>query len=408
LIGVLERGFASSVVHLRGNHRTQGALAATIDRVRRALLDTGDGAESATDAMLELDTLGDFDGLPTLLPTLRATVAVLCRDNATVLLLSRALHHVGVDHRVRRGSVDRPVAGWLAAAFGVSSRLSRAQFERRLEELAATEFEGLPDADEGWRVLSRLDPRARGGAIRATEVGTRLAVGRVPYELYDEPGHRMVLSSIHRAKGLEFDTCVVVEWPWRQDVDAILDARVFFVALSRARLDCLHAGPRDTRAARWFRANDAQGRFVKRGHQRWQSFGIEISGGDVHDTDPAGAVGIDCEPSTVQARLVGNVRPGDPVVLEHLGQHDFGLGDRPLYAVQHEQGPIGITGARFGDALQRRLGSAMPARITDVRVDDLESIKGPVDGGYAAGLGRSGLWLRPRLVGLGEFEWDGS
>jgi hypothetical protein len=45
--------------------------------------------------------------------------------------------------------------------------------------------------------------------------------------------------------------------------------------------------------------------------------------------------------------------------------------------------------------------------MTEVRVEDLETFKGPIDSGDVAGLERSGLWLRPRLVGLAEFDWKG-
>jgi hypothetical protein len=78
----------------------------------------------------------------------------------------------------------------------------------------------------------------------------------------------------------------------------------------------------------------------------------------------------------------------------------------PCFEVRHAAGAIGITGEAFGRALRSRLRSdRRPARILDVRVDGLETVKGSADVGDAAGLGRSGLWLRPRLVGLGDFEW---
>ena len=408
LMDELQDGLAEHVVHLTGNHRAAGSLAATVAAVRAALLspDTDAGVAAAADALLELDTVGGLDELAEELPTLRGERAVLCRDNATALLLSRGLHDVGVEHRVRRGTSDRPVAGWVAAVFNRSGRLTRDQYERRLAELSDTGFPALPALDEGWRLLTRLDPQQRGRAVRASEARSRIAVGRVPYELHDEASAEIVISSIHRAKGLEFDACVVVEWPRREEQDHALEARVLFVALSRARRDCLHADGSNGRRW-WFRSGEAFDRFVKRGHEQWQTFGIELRGDDVHHVDPGGSVALDEDPAVVQSRLVTSVRPGDEITLDWKGELDFGRGARPVYAVEHEAGAIGVTGARFGDALKRRAKGA-PKRILEVRVDDLETVAGSPETSEAAGLGPSGLWLRPRLVGLGEFNWRGT
>lgn len=409
LIGALMSGLADGLVRLEGNHRASGELADAVATVRQAILDedVDDAAGAVADAFFDLDTLGPFDEIATLMPLLRGSKAVLCRDNATALLLSRALHEKHVDHRIRRGTSDRPVAGWVGAVLSGSMRLSQDQCARRLTELESVGYPDLPSAHDAWRLLSRLDPRARGGAVRAAEVASALAVGNVPYELNDAPEHEILISSIHRAKGLEFDTCVIPDWRHQDDVDTALETRVLFVALSRARRDCLQAGRRD-RSARWYRSKKAQGRFTKRGSEVWQTFGIEVLGGDVHALDPGGSLVIDVDAPDLQSRLVAEVRPGDEVTLEFSGLHELESAEVPIYAVRHaSSGLIGITGHTFGDAMRRQLGKRFPARITDIHVDDLETVKGPSAGGDAAGLGLSGLWIRPRLLGLGDFDWKG-
>jgi hypothetical protein len=409
LIPELLDGLADEVVQLSGNHRASGGAALTVARLRDGLLD-GDGADgvaATTDALFAIDSVGTFELLPQLVPVMLGTKAVLCRDNATALVLSRALYSAGVDHRVRRATSDRPVAGWVAAVFDGRERLARAVFDARIDRLAELGLPELPDRDTGWRTLNRMDPGARGGPVRASEVGSRIAVGRVPYELYDEPAHDLVVSSIHRAKGLEFDRCVVVEWDGSQFEDPLLEARVLFVALSRARSVSMQADARPVHRAPWFRSPKASGRLTKRGFKDWQTFGIEILADDVHPTDPAGTIGFEADASEVQERLVTTVRPADPVRLVHVGEHDFGSGPGPLYVVEHVLGPIGVSGVGFTAAMRRQLGAHAPALITEVRVEGLETVKGPLATGEAAGLGRAGLWLRPRLIGLGEFSWNG-
>lgn len=399
-------GMADETLVLTHNHRAVPDLAEMTQSVREVLL-RGDPEEAVTatdSAFIELPTLSEFEDLPDHVDLVTGDRAILCRDNATALLLSRALHARGIDHRIRRGSSDRPVAGWVAATLRASARTTESQFTTQLADLRSLGFPNLPDRDEGWRILCRMDFSGRGAAVTASEIGNRIALGRVPYELLDEPDHPLVISSVHRAKGLEFDACIIVEWPRREEEDGALESRVLFVALSRARRDCLHAGKRSKRDP-WYRATDARNRFIKRGRQPWQTFGIEILGADVHDTDPAGAIELDADPSDVQSTLVASVRPGDPVSLELLGRHDFGRETFPYYAVKHTAGPIGITGMAFGGAMRSRLRDSAPERIDGIRIDDLETIRGSADTSDAAGLGRSGLWLRPRLVGLGEFTW---
>jgi hypothetical protein len=356
------------------------------------------------DAYRDCATAGDIDALASQLSAVPGTFAILCRDNATALQCSDALHLAGVPHRVRRGASDRPVAGWLAAVLLGRSTITPEGCDERVEHLATVDFPGMPGPEDVWQMLAQLDRNSRGGAVRVSEVASRLSVRRVPWTLYDEPDHRVTISSIHRAKGLEFDQCAIAEWRPADEADEELESRVLYVALTRARFDCLHVA-RDRRQ-RWFRSRDAFDRFIKVGHERWQTFGMEIRGSDVHSVDPAGALAIDTSAPEVQELLITGVRPGDEVRLEHLGDVRFSGQELPCYAVRHRLGLVGITGEEFARALRGRVRSEGPRAISNVRVDDLETVRGSSDVGDSARLGRSGIWLRPRLIGLGEFEWS--
>jgi len=400
-------GVADEVLELNGNHRASGALAEVARQLRTVLLeeDTRAAADAVTEAFGDLATLGESEALGTQLASMHQSAAVLCRDNATALLLSEAFHRDHVRHRVRRGSTDRPVAGWVAGLFAGRASLTRAALAERHAQLVEVDFPGLMDVETAWRALSRLDAQARSGAVREREVRQRIALGGVPWELYDEPIESLVISSVHRAKGLEFDQCVIVEWSPRKEADQALEARVLFVALTRARRECWHA--EGWHGSRWFRSREAQDRLIKHGRERWQTFGIEVRGGDAHAPDPAGELGMPRPADEIQRLLIEAVRPGDDVILSYQGEHDYGCGLRPIYSVMHaDHGPVGVTGRDFGDALSGRLRDRRrPSAITNVRVDDLETVAGSPDSGDAAGLGRTGLWLRPRLIGLGEFQW---
>jgi superfamily I DNA/RNA helicase len=391
---------------LTRNHRAAGHLAEVAERLRRLLMN-GDGAAAPEvwDAYRDLETVGDVDALAAQLHGIPGSFAILCRDNATALQCSDALHLAGVDHRVRRGTADRPVAGWLGAVVRGRSTITRDVCAEAVARLGKGGFPDAPVPADAWRLLARMDRNSRGGAVRVAEIGSRLSLGRVPWELLDEPEHRLTVSSIHRAKGLEFDQCAVAEWRPVEEADEALEGRVLYVALTRARADCFHLA-RDRRR-RWFRDRPAQDRFIKVGRERWNTFGIEIRGDDVDGTDPGGAPVLDEPAAELQERLITQVRPGDEVTLEFVGDVEFSNVDLPCYVVRHAAGAIGVTGESFGRALRTRLRSGRrPQAIGNIRVDHLETIKGSPDVGDAAGLGRSGIWLRPRLVGLGEFDWS--
>jgi hypothetical protein len=407
LLNLLGEEVANGVFTLRSNHRASGRLATLAEELRSELLGgvPDAGADAVRDAFQELQSLGAADRLGPQLVGLTGSTAVLCRDNATALQLSGALHRDGVVHGVRRSTLDRPAPGWVAALFSGRSSVTREVLSSRHAELEACGFPGLPDPDLAWQVLARLDPAARGGSVRASEVRPRISIGFGPWDLYEEPEMNLVVSSIHRAKGLEFDRCVILDWTPRADNDRGLEARVLFVALTRARRECWHA--QDTFPHRWHRSGHAAGRLVKRGPKNWQTFGMEIRGGDCDRYAPAGELGISRPAAEIQDLLTSSVRPGEDVELHYLMEHDFGQGLRPLYEVVHAvHGAIGVTGAELGDALRSRLGRSSPARITDIRIGNLETVAGSADVGDSAGLGRTGLWLRPRLLGLGEFTWS--
>lgn len=401
-IGDLGR-LAEREILLDGNHRAGADLARDVEVVRERLLAEGALERPSDDMFAACETLGDFEGLAGLVSSFQGRTGVLCRDNATALALSDLLHEGAVPHRVRRSASDRPVAGWVAAAVGRSPRVARGQLDSRIEALRSGQLP-VPGPEEAWRQLQRLDRGARQQAARASVVADALRSGRVPPELTEEPDARIVISTVHRAKGLEFDNCVIVDWA-RRDEDVELDQRLLFVALSRARRFVYYAS-RPQHRTRWYREKGRGGRLFKRGRSPWQTFGIEAFGGDVHAPDPGGVFGIDLDPDELQGRLMNEVRPDDVLDLERVDDQDYGTGDLPCYAVHHESGVIGVTGVAFGTDLVRRTKGAAPARITSIRVEGMETVAGTAEASDAAGLGAAGLWLRPRLVGLGEFEWE--
>jgi AAA domain/UvrD-like helicase C-terminal domain len=309
---------------------------------------------------------------------------VLCRNNGEVLYLSGLLADAGVGHKVRRAAVDRPAPSWVARLLGDvdSSELSRKLFDRLASD-ASEEWRGT-----SWKALRRLGGSGSGGVDmqRLRENLDRLS----PEEAPDAADNVPVLSTVHRSKGLEYDTTIILE-PQRLESDQVTDEeiRVLYVAMTRARLRTLRLerpdmpGRLTVRAGRWLMV-PWRGRGTSR---------VELRIGDTES-----ALG-DLDPElvkTTQDYLGGEVAPGEPVALRLIE-------DTTVYAIEHGQTRIGVTGPVF-----RAFPSNSPRAITGLRIDCVRSAAGDPGRTRNLGIGSGGLWLVPEIVGLGRLQWKES
>ena len=361
--------------------------------------------------------LADYDG----------STAVLCRTNGQALLISERLAAHGVEHRLQRSARDRVAPAWIGLLFRTveGSTLTRARFEELAPSLP------LPadtTPDRLWTLLLRTGGGRSGDRVLELAALRRaLATGRLPDELTAQPPSRVVVSSFHRAKGLEFDRVVVVDpgalpdeqedrrrngkkAEGRREADVDEEARLLYVAMTRSRRDLLWLEPLDMR---FVRVDRQTGRWAHYSFKHWARLGLEVTGGDVHTDQPAGMRDLSADPTELQEYLATEVRPGDDVVLERLYPDAAELGMGPPYLIVHRGRPIGTTSERFRTDLYRHMKlngdyepRNWPRRLTGVRIDAVETVAGSEAAGIRAGLGRYGVWLAPRLMGLSSFTYD--
>ncbi|MFJ3553825.1 UvrD-helicase domain-containing protein [Streptomyces sp. NPDC090114] len=368
--------------------------------------------------LLNLPSFGDVTA-PFTIDSLREfpdTCALLCRDNRQALVLSQTLFEHGVPHRMQRSLRDRPVPAWVA---GVLRRTgSTALGEERFRELV-TEV-GVPngtDIDLLWRSLRGV-ARDRRGLVDLVRVRRLIAEGRFPDELSAPTPARLLVSTVHRAKGLEFDRVVVVEPPTMAElrkqhthVDPAAEARALYVAMTRPRYDLFRLSSPDTSRLRLDRATD---RWYVGGWKTYERYGIEVSTRDVCGEHPPGTDVFHDDPLTLQDHMAHGVQPGDAVVLRRA--HDLPLGpdQSPPYVVLHDERPIAVVSERFRRDLHSTLKISRtwevrwPDEVHGLRVEALESITGSTASGARAGLGDKGVWLVPRLIGLGRYKSNGN
>jgi hypothetical protein len=166
------------------------------------------------------------------------STAILCRDNGQALLLSEDLDRNGIDHSIQRSARERLAPAWLAELLNATSAATIT--EDWFVDLMTTLT--LPDGLDplrAWRGLRRV--AGVRGQLDLSALHSAIADGRLPDELTGQVPHRLTVSTIHRAKGLEFDRVLILSPRARvdgdRDHDLPAEARLLYVALTRARHD---------------------------------------------------------------------------------------------------------------------------------------------------------------------------
>ncbi|MFJ3496443.1 UvrD-helicase domain-containing protein [Streptomyces sp. NPDC086091] len=379
--------------------------------------EAADVYEDLRDLLLDpLNGIGELTERLTLdgLRNLSESCAVLTRDNREALAVSGLLHEHGVEHLLRRPLEERPVPYWVAEVLRrtEANGLTEERFRALLGEVPLP-YE--PNTAALWAVLRRVARGTGRGVLDLDRLRRAVADGRFPDEAADPETDRIVVSTVHRSKGLEFDRVILLTPPTvaelrarhRNDLDLPAEARALYVAMTRARRDLYHAVPPELPLLT--RAGDRRnGRRYVRGWRPYDRFGIVAEPGDVCRDDPPGH-GTDA--GATQAYLLERVRPGQEVVWRK--RHDLPMGEHqsPAYALTHDGREIGEASVRFREELfqvqkvNRTWEPSWPEEIRGLRIDTLETVTGSTAAGANAGLGDRGVWIVPRITGVGRYRW---
>lgn len=378
--------------------------------ITRAVLQFGprlerDGADYAG---VRRDLDGFLLGLPSvqdlrpMLPLLTrqnaGSTAVLCRTNAQAYVVSERLWDWHVAHALMHAATEPAVTGDIAVALGgfTGRTIGRDRFVEQAAARADAET-----ARQWWGQLRQLDGRP-GRDVDLAVIRRTIAEGGVPQDLTVAPDAAVTVSTIHRAKGLEYDHVAVVEpTDLDQTVETHLavETRALYVALTRARDDLVVVDPPDTRGL--VVARDLGSRWVRRAFGKARRItGIEIRREDVDPTQPA-AVQRSAGGAAAQEYLWTRLRAGDPVTLaRQTGSPEWD----PAFDIVHDGVVVGRTSSVFAQVIRRACGTRVPSSVVGLRVQGVETVVGDPVIGRTAGLGDAGVWLGVRLQGIGVFE----
>ncbi|MFB7026971.1 MULTISPECIES: UvrD-helicase domain-containing protein [unclassified Streptomyces] len=379
--------------------------AATLyEELRDLLLEPMNGLGDLTDPLV-LDGLRDLSD----------TCAILTRDNRQALVVSGLLHEHGIAHRLRRPLEERPVPYWVAELLRRTgaSGLTEERFRALLAEIPLP-YE--PNATVLWTVLRRAARGAGRNVLDLERLRRSVAEGGFPDEAADPETSRLVVSTVHRSKGLEFDRVIVLappsvselrrQYKKKEELDLPAEARALYVAMTRTRQDLYYVPCPELPILRRAGSRRSGRRYVG-GWRSYDRYGIVSEAGDIGREHPPGH---ESDAVTTQAYLLERVAQGHEVMLRK--RHDLPMGEvqSPPYALVHDGREIGEASEHFREELFRvqKVNPAWdpwwPDEIRGLRIDTLETVTGSTAAGANAGLGERGVWIAPRITGIGRYR----
>ena len=226
----------------------------------------------------------------------------LFRTRVEAFEASRWLAKETIPHRLRFGGLPHVLPAWIGATLG---EMDRKDFsEQQFSDAWSTTAKDLPlllagwDSERAWRVLRRLGWDRASKRILLSRVADRLSQSSLPDDLAaKEVGEAgPIIGTIHGSKGREAPVvyaCIAAESSCREDRDTEEEARVIYVALTRAKRRCA------------VRQSEGLGFATTPSGRIWRQEGyvIRFECGRLGDVDAKGALLASVDPQTQQKLL---------------------------------------------------------------------------------------------------------
>jgi DNA helicase II / ATP-dependent DNA helicase PcrA len=406
----LKHDFNCEEVGLGRNYRARGAdpkrVVALGDKLRKAT-NLANAQSILEDLESDLLALGEIDEWADDVPTQNKLTAVLCATNGEVLRVSRYFNEHDIRHAVRRQAQDFGAAKWIAEAMG----LLPGPRERRSEvEAALATALGIDDVENYWHLLKGAEGRSsQHDSLDLFRLARLVKSRTVPLTL-TEPDHaNVIVSTVHRAKGLEFDRVFIVDpgYP-RDEEDEWASVRRQYVALSRARDELFTCELPKTysrfREERWLHGRLLERVRKQNGKQRTKAMEFQYDDVDVavpgcSDEVPA----MDVQETLRRPNLIG-VRVEASLDLATTTY------EMPSYLLYTEDGDlVGRTSGSFGESFMEAFSlryGRYPTTLNGLSLVSVETVAGDPRVSERVGLGPTDFWLAPRVVGLAQPDWS--
>ncbi|SDS78210.1 Part of AAA domain-containing protein [Nocardioides scoriae] len=362
-------------VRLLGQYRARSEDARSVASLGATDLDGGEWTQAVEDHLGSVLTMGDVAGVARPVARWPGTTAFLCRTNGDALVVAGVLRELEVTARLRPLVEKQPLETWVARAVsGSTTSITKTDVIDRLTGVVS-------DPEASWRLLKATERNLRvADRIDIARLTMRVDLGDFPAALGAGPGP-VVVSTVHRAKGLEFDNVVVVDPDGMREPDG---SSVAYVALTRARDRLVGAG---LDRPRFFHYDKTTGRWIVGGHQRWMTAAIELRPDDI-------AIDPDIEADEI---VIGGR------VAAAFDRRSSTLGV-PVWEVRSAERRIGHTTPAFGELVARRVeAGTVGSRWGWPDLAGGIGVEGVVTGVVRDRAGKPSLAAVPTISGLATF-----
>ena len=163
-------------------------------------------------------------------------VGILTRSNAQALYISALFHKKNIPHALQKRLADNSLAGWIAALFNRFPMTSydEPDFGNAFTALFPGKASEL-DTSEIWRAMNSNRPDFHGRVPVSDLLRGIRDFGKNDILYSQIQNESITLSTIHRSKGREYDSVIVLDSLISDNNDNPEEHRVKYVALSRAK-----------------------------------------------------------------------------------------------------------------------------------------------------------------------------
>jgi hypothetical protein len=259
---------------LVGNQRQVDRLATISNKLRCALLgfDPPEANELIADELKSIRIIDSVERYDFCSITKRT--AILCRNNGEAEYVSHLLHKKRVPHTLLRSigqttSLQRFIADCLWD-YLADTHITRSVFIGRYcarivddEKTASKFFDALSEA--------AYDDVREAIEIEKLAQALNKPAAKLPAVLLNEDNALLTVSTIHKAKGREFDTVFLLDSGFTPTTDNTEEARVWYVGCTRAKTNLfkltkatLYLRRSSTYSSRWMQLNNHRVRWTHR------------------------------------------------------------------------------------------------------------------------------------------------
>ena len=172
--------------------------------------------------------------IKTLIKAPTVSTAILCRNNGEAEYISGLLCEKRIIHALNRG-VDNvsPLPRWIADVFWdcCCSTISKKNFVERFKFRCDSKLH----PEVLWELLCKLTNSQDKTVISIPKLTTALTItNNIPSEFFDDTP-MLTVSTIHKAKGSEFDRVILIESDIKPSSDRAEEARIKYVAFTRPK-----------------------------------------------------------------------------------------------------------------------------------------------------------------------------